>query len=314
MGRTRNLKTVVVTGPTGAIGIALCQRLLQEGLTVYAVCRPGSPRAEALPHHERLHKVACDASEYGSLAEKIEKADAFFHFAWAHTIGPGRNDMPAQIRNIEYTIDAVRAAKRLGCQVFLGAGSQAEYGRVSGLLRPDTPAFPENGYGMAKLCAGQMSRVECHAQGIAHVWARILSVYGPHDGPATMISTTVRTLLEGGVPKLTAGEQKWDYLFSEDAAMAFWRMAQSGRDGAIYPLGSGQAFPLREYIVALRDAIDSSLSLDLGAIPYSPLQVMHLQADISALRQDTGFVPETDFAQGIRKTIEWIRSTEKNER
>lgn len=307
----RELKTAVVTGPTGAIGVALCERLLQEGLTVYAVCRPGSPRADELPQDDRLHKVACDASDYASLPEKIGQADAFFHFAWAHTIGPGRNDMPAQIRNIGYTIDAVRAAKALGCKVFLGAGSQAEYGRVSGLLRPDTPAFPENGYGMAKLCAGQMSRVECQALGLDHVWARILSVYGPHDGAATMISGTVRTLLAGEVPKLTAGEQKWDYLYAGDAAWAFWCMAQSGHNGAVYPLGSGQAYPLREYITVLRDTIDPSLQLGLGEIPYGPLQVMHLQADISALQKDTGFAPATDFAIGIRKTIEWIRSVDK---
>lgn len=311
MGKNRELKTAVITGPTGAIGVALCNWLLREGLTVYAVCRPGSPRADALPQDGRLHKVACDASDYANLPEKIGQADAFFHFAWAHTIGPGRNDMPAQIRNIGYTIDAVHAAKALGCKVFLGAGSQAEYGRVSGLLRPDTPAFPENGYGMAKLCAGQMSRVECQTLGIDYVWARILSVYGPHDGLATMISGTVRTLLAGGVPKLTAGEQKWDYLYAEDAARAFWCMAQNGRNGAVYPLGSGQACPLREYIEKLRDAIDPSLPLGLGEVPYGPLQVMHLQADISALQQDTGFAPTVDFDTGIRKTIEWIRSTDK---
>ncbi|PWM57087.1 MAG: NAD(P)-dependent oxidoreductase [Subdoligranulum variabile] len=307
----RQLHTAVVTGPTGAIGIALCQRLLQEGFTVYAVSRPGSPRAGELPQHERLHKVECDLQNYNLLPQKIRKADVFFHFAWAHTIGPGRNDMPAQIRNVEYTIDAVRAAKALGCKVFLGAGSQAEYGRVTGVLRPETPAFPENGYGMAKLCAGQMSRVECHTLELEHVWARILSVYGPYDGPATMISTTVRTLLEGGVPKLTAGEQKWDYLFSEDAAEAFLCMAYNGKDGAVYPLGSGKACPLREYVSILRDAINPNLELGLGQISYISQQVMHLQADISTLQQDTGFAPVTDFAQGIRKTIEWIRSTAK---
>ena len=267
--------------------------------------------APTAPVRKRLRKVVCDAADYGSLQHKICKADAFFHFAWAHTIGPGRNDMSAQIRNIEYTINAVHAAKDLGCKIFLGAGSQAEYGRVSGLLRPDTPTFPETGYGMAKLCAGQMSRVECQNLGIDHVWARILSVYGPHDGPATMISSTIRTLLAEDVPKLTAGEQKWDYLYAEDAALAFWSMARSGHNGAVYPLGSGQALPLREYIVMLRDAIDPSLRLGLGEIPYAPLQVMHLQADISTLQQDTGFAPVTDFAQGIRKTIEWIRSTAK---
>ena len=39
----RNIKTVIVTGPTGAVGTALCSRLLQAGCTVVAVCRPRQP-------------------------------------------------------------------------------------------------------------------------------------------------------------------------------------------------------------------------------------------------------------------------------
>lgn len=303
----RTLRTAVVTGPTGAIGTALCQCLLDYGLTVYAVCRPGSPRAASLPESGNLYKVDCDAAHYASLPGKIGQADAFFHFAWAHTIGPGRNDMPAQIDNIRYTIDGVRAAAALGCRVFVGAGSQAEYGRVEGMLEPHTPANPENGYGMAKLCAGLMSRTEAAALGVDHVWARVLSVYGPHDGPATMISGTIRALLAGQCPPLTKGEQQWDYLYSADAAEAFYLMALRGQNGSVYPLGSGQARPLKEYILALRDAIDPALSLEFGQVPYGPNQVMHLQADIAPLTRDTGFVPGTEFTEGIRKTIEWVR-------
>lgn len=303
----RTLKSAVVTGPTGAIGTALCQCLLDHGLTVYAVCRPGSPRAAALPASERLHKVDCDAADYASLPGKVDRADAFFHFAWAHTIGPGRNDMPAQIDNIRYTIDAVRAAAALGCRVFVGAGSQAEYGRVEGMLEPDTPANPENGYGMAKLCAGLMSRVEAATLGVDYVWARVLSVYGPHDGPNTMISGTIRALLAGQCPPLTEGKQAWDYLYAADAAEAFYRMARSGRSGAVYPLGSGQARPLKEYILALRDAVDPELPLGFGQVPYGPKQVMHLQADLGPLTRDTGFVPAVPFEEGIQKTIQWMR-------
>ena len=305
----RNIQTAVVTGPTGAIGIALCEKLLRENVTVYAVCRPGSSRIKDLPKAAALHVVECDAKELATLPQKMEgvSVDAFFHFAWAHTIGQGRNDMPAQIENIQSTIDAVRAAKALGCQVFLGAGSQAEYGRVEGLLKSDTPAFPENGYGMAKLCAGQMSRVEAKALDIDHVWVRILSVYGPHDGPMTMISGTIRKLLAGERPALTAGIQRWDYLYAGDAADAFYLAACHGRNGAVYPLGSGQAIPLKDYIIQMRDAIDPALPLGLGEVPYGPLQVMHLQADISALQADTGFVPKTPFAEGIRRTMDWVK-------
>lgn len=305
----RELKTAVVTGPTGAVGAALCQELLNHGCAVYAVVRPDSPRAAALPQHPALHQVCCDISELDQLPSLISlPCDAFFHLAWAHTIGPGRNDMPAQILNIQYTIEAVRAAHALGCQVFIGAGSQAEYGRVEGALHPDTPCFPENGYGMAKLCAGQMSRVEAGRLGIDHIWPRILSVYGPHDGSLTMISGTIRKLLAGEKPALTAGEQKWDYLYSEDAAEAFRLMALNGQNGAVYPLGSGQALPLKEYIFTLRDTLDPTLPLGLGEVPYSPKQVMRLQADISSLRQDTGFIPRTEFSEGIQKTIEWVKN------
>ena len=304
----REINCAVITGPTGAIGTALCEALLARGITVYAVCRPGSRRTDALPKSDRLHIVACDAGELEKIPGLIgEQVDAFYHFAWAHTIGAGRNDMPAQISNIQYTIDAVRAASKLGCQVFIGAGSQAEYGRVEGVLRPETPCFPENGYGMAKLCAGQMSRQVCRELGIAPVWMRVLSVYGPRDGEATMITGTIRKLLNDEKPALTAGVQQWDYLYAGDAAEAFYLAAAAGRDGAVYPLGSGRAKPLRDYVEALRDAVDPKLPLGLGEIPYGPLQVMHLEADISALQADTGFAPRTSFEDGIAATVDWVR-------
>lgn len=304
----RRIQNVVITGPTGAIGAALCEELLKHGCMVYAVCRPDSQRTAALPGHDRLKIVHCDLADFEKLPDLIRNpCDALFHFAWAHTIGPGRNDMPVQISNIRYAINAVRAAAALGCNVFVGAGSQAEYGRVEGLLRPETPCFPENGYGMAKLCAGQMSRTEAHKLGMAHIWARILSVYGPHDGQNTLISTAIRQLLAGQCPALTAGEQLWDYLYAADASEALYGMACCGRDGAVYPLGSGERRPLREYIAILRDAIDPALPLGLGEIPYGPGQVMHLQADITDLHRDTGFTPKTEFAVGIEKTIEWMR-------
>ena len=116
----REIKRAVITGPTGAIGTALCTVLAERGIKVFAVCRPGSSRAAAVPKHENIEIVYCDVAELQKLKELIPNgADAFYHFAWAHTIGPGRNDMPAQIENIRYTIDGVRAAADLGCKVFI---------------------------------------------------------------------------------------------------------------------------------------------------------------------------------------------------
>ena len=162
----RNIKTVIVTGPTGAVGTALCNRLLQAGCTVVAVCRPGSPagRSAAQGCKPVCSCLRCRQPDgFAAVHGRSRAARAggcLFHLAWAHTIGAGRNDMPAQIENIRYTIDAVRTAAAMGCRVFVGTGSQAEYGRVGRCSAGRYPHKPRNGYGMAKLCAGQMSRTE----------------------------------------------------------------------------------------------------------------------------------------------------------
>ena len=304
----RDIKSAVLTGPTGAIGTALCEELAKNGIKVYAVCRPNSSRSDAIPQNPLINKVFCDLSNLKGLKNLIpEKVDAFYHFGWAHTIGDGRNDMKAQIENMGYTIDAVRAAATLGCKIFIGAGSQAEYGRVDGVLTPSTPCFPENGYGIAKLAAGNMSRIECEKLGIEHIWVRILSVYGPKDSSSTMVSGLITKLLNGEKPSLTEGVQKWDYLYSFDAAKAFVLIAQRGVGGKTYVLGGGKALPLKKYIEEIRDFINPDLPLGFGEVPYGPRQFMHLAADIRELTKDTGFVPQTPFSEGIKTTVQYFK-------
>ena len=313
----REIRTAVITGASGMIGITLAKHLLLQGVKVVVCVRPGSARAERLfalkNLQENLHIIEADLEElkenqvFEGIYAKIGCADAFFHFGWAGTFGKARNQMFLQNQNIRYTLDAVSLAKKLGCQVFLGAGSQAEYGRVQEgkKLRADTPTFPENGYGMAKLAAGQMSRVFCQELGISHIWMRILSVYGPWDTEKTMVMSAITTWLSKGSPCFSKGEQLWDYLYAKDAAKAFFLAAKSGVDGKVYPLGSGRTRPLKEYIKIIHDEIDPLAELGLGKLPYNQNQVMYLCADIEELTKDTGFVPEYTFEKGIQETVAW---------
>lgn len=302
-----NLRRIVITGPTGAIGVALIQLCIREKIEVYALVRSGSKRIGNIPQNKFVHIVECDLEQLSELSnENIPCCDVFFHLGWASTIGAGRNDMSLQLKNIQYTLDAVALADRLHCECFVGTGSQAEYGRHEGVLNENVPTHPENGYGVAKLCAGQMSRLECSKYNIRHIWTRILSVYGPYDTDKTMITSTIKSLLNGEKPLLTAGGQQWDYLYSEDAARALLLLAEKGQDGKVYCLGSGSTKPLREYVQILKNTIDPSLELGLGEIPYGEKQVMYLCADTSELVR-LGFKPQTNFDEGIKNTIEWMK-------
>lgn len=304
---------VMLTGPTGAIGIAFIQYCIEQNTEVYAICRRNSRRICRIPKHPLVHPLECNLEELKELdTTNLPSCQVFYHFGWDATIGEDRDNASLQLKNIEYTLDAVALAERLGCQAFVGAGSQAEYGRFEGSLNADIPVFPENGYGIAKLCAGQLSRLECNKRGIRHIWTRILSVYGPYDSDKTMITTTIEKLLSGEMPALTKGEQKWDYLYSADAARALYLLGEKGRNNKIYCIGSGQAMPLADYIRIMRDAVNPEAELGFGQVPYGEKQVMYLCADITDLKEDTGFKPEVSFEEGVGRTIAWMKTRDKN--
>ena len=295
----------VINGATGAIGMALIKELIAYGHEVLVMCRESSPRSKDIPVHSLVKKIDCPLDKMREFSLDNEVYDVFYHFAWEGTTGEARNDMYLQNRNVTYTLDAVALASRLGCKTFIGAGSQAEYGRVEGKLTPKTPTFPENGYGIAKLCASQMSRIMCASLGIRHIWTRILSVYGPNDTQNSMVMSTIRKLRQGEKPSFTKGEQVWDYLYSGDAAKAFIALADKGRDGEIYCLGSGDPQRLCEYIKTIGRLTAPDAELGIGEVPYAPKQVMYLCADIEKLTADTGFVPKTSFENGIKETLKW---------
>ena len=309
------MKKAVVTGSTGMLALATADRLLNEGYEVIALVRPGSPRESNIPEDSRIHKIFLDMKDIGKLPSLLKDQDLadgielFFHFAWDGTHGESRNNADIQIENIRASVEAVRCAAALGCSTFLGAGSQAEYGRVAeGVkLSSGTPVNPITGYGMGKLAAGKFSRIEAEKLGIKHVWVRILSVYGPFDGLHTMVMSGIGNLLEGRKASYTKGEQLWDYLYCKDAAKAFYLAAVKGKNNAVYPVGSGRVRPLKDYITDIRDAVNPAAPLGFGEVDYYPDQVMYLCADISDLTADTGFEPEYGFSEGIKETVEWYK-------
>lgn len=258
----------------------------------------------------------CSMSDYGELAFNIENGvekgtafkkpyDAFIHFAWRGTYGRSRDDEALQKDNIRNTNDAVCLAASLGCECFIGVGSQAECGPLLTPFAADTPCNPITGYGKAKLEACAQSKKLAHDLGMRHIWARVGSAYGPGDNLRTCMMQAIAHAISGEAFPCTPGEQLWDYIYCEDAARAIFAMAQSGKDGSIYPVGSGNVKPLKDYISLACSIANPCFSPDFGALEYPSGQAMFLCADISQLKADTGFGPSVRFEDGIASTIEW---------
>jgi nucleoside-diphosphate-sugar epimerase len=301
------MRKAVVYGATGVIGRALVQALLASSVEVLALAHPASTRAAALPQHPLLRVETYPKG--AELPNAVGGFDAFFHLAWAGTYGAARADAALQEGNLTLTADAVALAARLGCAVFVGVGSQAEYGcvPVGQAVTEETPCHPVTAYGAAKLRAGQESCAQCKALGMRHVWARVFSVYGEGDRNETLMMHLLASLLANRAVELTAGEQIWDYLHAADAARALILLAERGRDCTVYNVASGVSRPLRELVSDIRDAVAPRGVLRFGALPYAAGQPMNLGADISRLVRDTGFAPQIGLVRGVTALADALR-------
>lgn len=307
------MKRVVVTGASGMIGASLIEQLTDKGIQVVAIIRPGSKKADNIISHKLVNVIECNITELLSLQEKLSHDyDTFYHFAWDGTYGNSRDDVFLQEQNVRNTLDAVKLAHTLNCKVFVGAGSQAEFGYVRGVLSDNIPKDPVTGYGIAKYMAGRLSALLCQQYGIRHSWGRIVSSYGPRDNSYTMVMSSIIGMLRGQRMQFTKAEQIWDYLYVDDCARAFYLIGERGKHGKAYTVASGENRPLLDFILDIRDTVNPDLDIGIGEIDYFPNQVMELRTDITDLVLDTGFCPAVSFEEGIRKTMEWVKQADTN--
>ena len=305
----RQFKEVIITGASGPLGVMLVRECIRNNIGVLAIIRPGSSNTKNIPVHKLVKIEECEITDIDKMAGRIKgKFDVCFHLAWTHTGDKGRNDPFLQEENILATLKTAKLSKAMGCKVFIGAGSQAEYGPLNKKVNELSEERPDTLYGIAKLAAGRLVMEYCRQNDMRCNWVRIFAVYGPYENDYIFTSYIIRTLLAGNGPDLTPCEQIWDYLYTEDAVCALLLIAEKAKNSGIYCLGSGAAKKMKEYASVIRDKIAPDMALGIGKKPYGKGQIMHMEADISKLQAETGYVPRYTFKEGITKTIEWYRT------
>lgn len=300
------MRTAIISGPTGAVGVALINELINHNYFVYAICHKNSKRSSNIPVNKNVRVIFSDLSEFSTLST-LPNCDVFFHLAWDGTYGDSRNDINKQFNNIKYSIDSVNFAKRCGCSTYIGIGSQSEYGISNETKDPYDPCFPNNFYGSAKLSTSYLTRTLCNENNIRHIWCRIFSLFGPYDADYTMIMSSMIKMIDGKKCLFTKGDQLWDYIYSKDAAKAFRLIDEKGKNNSIYNIASGKPRLLKEYISAMHCIVNPTSIIELGAIPYFIHQPMNLSANISNLKEDTGFECDYSFEEGIIDLMKFFK-------
>lgn len=304
------MKTAIVTGANGFVGGALVRELLHHDYTVFAVDLAG--HRENLPDDDMVSFVPLELAQIEKLAHKVpeQKYDVFFHLAWAGSAGPARADTALQLQNAQWTVDALRTAKELGCKRVLCAGSIMEHETMAAAYTQGNRPGPGYIYGGGKLIAHVMCMSVAAQLGVELVWPEITNAYGPGERSPRLINTTIQKCLRGEAPQFTAGTQNYDFVYIDDVARAFRLIGENGKPFHEYLIGSSSARSLRDFLLEMRAAIAPNLAFQFGSVPFTGVDLPLEAFDCSQTEADTGFRAEVSFAEGCRRTMEWWKREE----
>ncbi len=305
------MKKAIVSGANGFIGSAVVRELTANGIEVIALVR--GERASGMQKNSLTKIVPFELEHADRLKERLADcgADTFFHFAWAGSAGAKRADTALQLQNAQWTIDCLKIAKELGCTRFVCAGSIMELETTKAVFKEENRPGLGYIYGSGKLAAHTMCKSVAADIGIDLVWAMITNAYGVGERSPRMVNTTIRKCLRGENPQFTAGTQNYDFVYIDDAARAFRLIGERGKPFCEYLIGSSKAKPLKEFLLEMQAAIAPELDFIFGDVPFTGVNQPLSDFDCSKTETDTGFKAEISFAEGCRRTRDWLERIDK---
>lgn len=306
------MNKVLITGADGFVGSYTVNEFLANGVEVCAVDLAQSPRR--LKKQPGLEYFQCDISKgLETLMHKYKNQgiDTFIHFAWAGSAGPQRTDYRLQLDNAACAVECLKVAKDIGCSRFLCAGSIMEY-EVEAVVHAQGQK-PGMGYiyGMGKHTAHSLCKAVAANLGIDLLWPMITNAYGVGELSPRFINTTLRKIIADAPLEFTAATQNYDFVYVSDVARAFYLIAEHGIPFSEYMIGSGQAAPLKEFILRMINTCAPDARPLFGNVPYTGINMSLERFDCGKLKQDCGFEPEVTFEEGITRTMQWIKEYDR---
>lgn len=301
---------VIVTGANGFVGSAFVRELLKNNIETLAIDIFFDN--QKLPSNSHLKKIILSIDQIKELENQISKGDydVFVHFAWVGSAGPLRMDEKVQTQNALWTVECLRMAAKLGCTKFICAGSIMEY-EVHEVMynQGSQPGLPYI-YGVGKVLAHELCKPIANSLGIDLIWTYITNAYGVGENSPRFINTTLRKIIHNEKLEFTAGTQNYDFIYIDDVARAFYQIALYGKANKGYMIGSGNAKPLREFILEMCDENAKDNSPIFGNVPFTGVNVPLDIFSTQEIEKDCHFRAEVSFAEGTKRTLEWLKEME----
>lgn len=312
-------RTILVTGASGFVGLAVCARLARDGRRLRRALRQG---------HGQLADLDVRIGNIGAATDwraALKGVGAVVHLAArAHVMRDTAADPLSVFRcvNVEGTETLARAAARAGVRRFIFISSVKVNGERTAdrpFCERDTP-HPEDTYGRSKWEAEQRLAEVAAGTGMAVTILRPPLMYGP--GVKGNFLSLMRAVARGWPLPLASIRNARSLLYVGNLADAVARCLQDVRPGIqTYLLSDGEDVATPELVRRLAAHLDRParlLPLPVGLLQLGFRLIGRasacdrlagsLQVDSGAITRELGWRPPHTLDAGLRETVAWYRA------
>ncbi|MFA6218250.1 MAG: NAD-dependent epimerase/dehydratase family protein [Erythrobacter sp.] len=334
----RETRRALVTGSAGFIGHFTCRRLLADGFEVIGVDSLSDyydpqlklRRQAGLLQSAGFRAVNQPIETPGLLAGLFaaERPDIVVHLAAQAGVRYSIDNPRSYLEsNLVGTFELLEAARAHPPRHMLLASTSSAYGANSDMPYRETMRTDHqmSFYAATKKATEAMAHSYAHLFDLPVTMFRFFSVYGPWGRPDMALFKFTRAMLNGEpIDVYNHGAMMRDFTYVDDLVEAIRRLidtppvrpagpeaiAEGDSLSPVAPwrvvnIGNSQPVQLGDMIAAVEDALGVRAQRNL--LPMQPGDVPATWADTGLLRALTGYVPQTDIRDGVRRFVEWYR-------
>ncbi len=311
------MATLLVTGGCGFIGSNFVRQLLATDETVRvvnfdALTYAGNPANLAgLETHPRYRFVKGDVTDREAVRAAMDGVTDVIHFAAeSHVDRSIRDSGPFVRTNVVGTQILLDAAREFAVKKYVQVSTDEVYGSLgpTGLFTETTPLDPSSPYSASKAAADLLAKAYHHTFGMPVVITRCSNNYGPYQFPEKLVPLFVTNLMnDKQVPVYGDGQQVRDWIHVADHCSGVEAAWRRGKPGEVYNFGGRCEKTNLELTHTLLDLLGKPKTL----IKYVEDRLGHdrrYAIDCTKAEAELGWTPKTDFATGLRETIDWYRA------
>jgi len=314
------VKRSLVTGGRGFIASHLARALLERGDAVTVIdistTRPSGLELQGIANE--VEAIDGDVRDQRAIGAALDSGefDAVFHLAAQTLVGPAMEEPVATFEaNVRGTWVLLEACRRTEVPAVVVASSDKAYGphpdlpyRETAQLRPASP------YEASKAAADAIALSYRHAFGLPVAVTRFANVYGGGDlNFSRLVPEAIVAVLEGRRPSIRSdGTPERDFIQVDDAVAAYLAVEHvvgAGGPGAgeAFNAGGGRPHSVSEVLELIAEVGGRDLEPEYLGTGSPGGEIDRQYVDSTKLGELSGWAPEVELRDGLRRTLEWYR-------